>query len=467
MQIKKRIYITIFVLLLSLITILVLKNPTILGNVTLDNLYKEDYKCKDCNIILISIDTLRADHLGVYGYERDTSPNIDELAEDSFIFKNSYSSASWTRSAIASILTSKLPIEHGINSERKKERLEDDFFTIQEFFNERNYSTAAIYTNPHLNFGLVQNFSYTNYKGNRWADKTYDKAINWLESNSDNKFFLLVHNNDPHDSYDFHKGFNFSQKNSKYRRLGPFFPTRIDGNKIGCENQENITQLNEEQLSEMMANYDEEIAFTDHHFGRLINYLKKNKLDKKTVIIFTADHGEEFLEHGRYWHGCSLYDELIRVPLMINLPEISGNKFKQKVSTIDIFPTLVEIFDRDNLDKYSFSGQSLLPLIENRNWEEKPIFSSTAFKGPLKYSLIKENYKIIKYAEGPIIGIYDLDKDPEESKNLKNDPLFNYLQDSLQELIELKSNDLTKKDKEKSEIDEETLEQLKSLGYMN
>ncbi|GAG32397.1 unnamed protein product, partial [marine sediment metagenome] len=226
---KSRIYVLISVLVALLLIIII---------------FKGNYRFSDYNVVLITIDTLRADHLGCYGYFRDTSPNIDSLAKDSFIFENCYSPASWTRSAIASIVSSKLPTEHGIYSEDKKERLSSGFFTIQEFFNEKDYATAAFYTNPHLNFGLVQNFGYTYSKANEAANFVYDKAINWIKDSSNNKFFLYIHNNDPHTSYDFHPGFSFAPEDSKYRFLEPFFPVIKDRSGITSENKNGIVKLN-------------------------------------------------------------------------------------------------------------------------------------------------------------------------------------------------------------------------------
>lgn len=463
---------TVFIALVALV---IFAKSTLIRKVTSDESYiigeaifDEDRKSSGANVILVIIDALRPDHLGCYGYFRNTSPNIDALSKRSLVFKNTYSAAPWTRSAIASIVSSKLPIEHGIYAERKNERLGDEFLTAQEFFNEKKYITAAIYANPHLDFGLVQNFNYIDYKGVQPADLIYSKAINWLKNNSDKKFFLLIHSIDPHDPYHFHEACSFTSKDSKYRRLEPLFPPRRDGSGITCENRENIIRLNKEQLSEMEANYDGEIAFTDHHLGRLVSYLKQNKLYEKTIIIITADHGEEFLDHGGYWHGCTLYNELIKVPLIIYLPSVNHKVFEQKVSTIDIFPTLVDLFDRDNYDAYDFSGQSLLPLVENKKWEEKPIFSATGFRGLLKYSLIAGDYKIIRYADGDVIGLYNLKNDPNESENLmKSDSkILKFLNCLLSKLIA--GDKETKYHTEiGSELDKKTLEDLKSLGYIN
>jgi len=167
-----------------------------------------------------------------------------------------------------------------------------------------------------------------------------------------------------------------------------------------------------------------------------MKYLEKTGLDEKTIVIITADHGEEFLDHEGYWHGCTLYNELLRVPLIVHLPSGADERFSERVSTIDIFPTIFELMDdRISTDNDgaggNFTGQSLVPLMLYDDWDERPIFSGTAFRDPLKYSLIKGGYKFMKYAQdeaykrsdfeyepGQFIGLYNINDDPMEQDNL-------------------------------------------------
>ena len=448
----------IIIFVLAIIAIIFfISFPALTGNITM-KIPEKGY-----NVILITIDTLRPDHLGCYGYSRETSPNIDRLAEDSFLFENAYSAASWTRSALASLLTSKLPTEHGILSESRKQTLSPGFYTIQEYFNDMGYSTAAFYTNVHLNLGLVQNFSYTHYESNEPAASIYDRVIRWIGSTRNN-FFVYIHHNDPHDPYKYHEGFSIYPKDSQYRRLQPFFPTRVDGNGVGCEEREGIVKLNETQLSEMEANYDGEIEYLDYHFGRLLDYLQASRLSENTIVIVSADHGEEFLDHGGYWHGCTLYDELIKVPLIFHIPGQTGSRIGQRVSTMDIFPTLVEMVE-GNSTEYGFSGSSLVPIIHGIPEGEGPLYSATAFRGPKKYSIIIGDYKLITQANGKAIGMYNLKDDPEETKDLQG--LMPVLLSKVNETLFKEISSHSGKIREDApEIDQETLEQLKALGYM-
>lgn len=373
------------------------------------------------NVILVVIDALRADHLGCYGYSvRETSPAIDALAKQSYVFSNAFSASSWTRSAVASTLTGLSPLEHGILSENPQHILSEDIFTIQKFFKTKGYVTGAVVSNPHYAFGFLHQIDQA-YIG---ADLNYDHAITWIDKQRHNPFFLLIHNNDPHDPYSLHEEFGFIQNvgltDSEYD-LKNLLPTRRDGAQIACNSPLNQPViLPNEALQKLIALYDGEIRFADHHFSRLMRYLKDTRLRDNTIVIVTSDHGEEFLDHGGYWHGCTLYDEVLHVPLIISLPgQNSGRVIDQNVGTIDLLPTLMHLVN-GKLPQDRFTGKSLLPLIKGNHWSEKPIFSATQFRGPLQYSWINGDYKLIKYASGDIIGLFDLKRDPKETDNLKD-----------------------------------------------
>ena len=296
------------------------------------------------NVILIVVDTLRADHLNCYGYDENTAPNIDRLAQRSALFLQAYSSSSWTRAAVASILTSKYPIEHGIMSESPKNILHSDFVTIPEVFSKYGYDTGLIYTNPHYEFGLKQGFDYTDYTKDGKAELVYGKAEDWLKKEDGRPFFLMIHNNDPHDGYAFHRGFSRYPRNSPFRKLQPYFPPRRIGendNKNYSSNQ--VIRLQGKDLKEMIGNYDDEIRYLDHYFGVFLDYLDRSGLMKNTIVILTSDHGDEFLDHGGYWHGFTLYNELIHVPLVFYIPHVGPRVVREKVGTLDIYPTLLDL----------------------------------------------------------------------------------------------------------------------------
>ena len=417
------------------------------------------------NFILVIIDTLRADHLGCYGHSRNTTPNIDLLAKRSHRFTNTISPAPWTRSAIASIVTSKWTLEHGIQSESPQEILSDQFYTIQEFFNDRGYTTAAFITNPHLSFGLTQSFGSVDYQGDGHAAPTYNKVLKWLDTHGNEKFFLLVHNNDPHDRYFYHEQFNFTKKESKWRVVKDLY--RDVPGEVNCRSTENLTVLKDAELAEMKGNYDGEIAYTDHQLGRLLNRLKKRGLDKNTVVVVTADHGEEFLDHGRYFHGCTLYNELLHVPLIVHIPGRDQGVHDQLVSTVDIFPTVVDLLDRPKLASYRFSGRSLIPIIENRPQKSNIVFSSTGFRGDVRYSLTVGNHKLISSDQRVPREIFDIRRDPRETKNLiDNTQLTKRLTNQLNRFIAGIDHPKDQPERSTPTVKDELKKQLEALGYI-
>ena len=421
------------------------------------------------NMVLIVIDTLRADHLGCYGYEEPLSPNLDALAARSAVFLNAYSSSSWTRSALASILTAKLPLEHGIFSERPAEILHSDFLTLPEYFTDQGYVTCLLFTNPHYEFGLKQGFGHQEYTKDGPGKLIYGKAEEWVSAQKDRPFFLMIHNNDPHDVYAYHPGFSRYPKESSFRFLQPYFPPRRIGDEVDAQYEsDELIALEGEELAELVGNYDDEIRYLDHHLGQFVDFLERSGRLENTLIIVTADHGEEFLDHGSYWHGLTLYEELVKVPLIIHMPGMEPRRIEDRVGTVDLFPTLVDLQSRPEARELEpVSGRSLTPLLKGEPLTDRPVFSGTAFRDRKKYSLVAGKYKIIRYADGEVIGIYDLERDPKEQHPIENRKIEKNLVKLLNVLIQVKGlhRPLTADDLEGINIDPATLKALEELGY--
>jgi len=357
------------------------------------------------NIILISIDSLRADHLGCYGYPKPTSPNIDALANESVVFTNAISTTTWTLPAHISMLTSLYPEVHQVINDGNK--LSDKAVVplnppyqrgqgvvCAEIMKEAGYLTAGFVSGPYLSskFGYNQGFDlyddYTiNYSSNEeshrgtTSPKIHQQVTKWLEQNYSSQFFLFIHYWDVH--YDY--------------TPPPPFDTMFDPDYTGTITGKNYEgnklinpQMPKRDLEHIIALYDGEIAFTDSYIGKLMTYLKELGIYENTMVILTSDHGDEFFEHGCKGHRNNLFDETLKVPLIIKFPPPypggRGGKenpifaslsplemcINQQVSIIDIVPTFLDYLGITPNPSYpplqkggrgDLEGQSLLPLV--------------------------------------------------------------------------------------------------------
>ena len=293
---------------------------------------------RDENILLIIVDTLRADHLGCYGGRKGVSPVVDRLAEEGVQFMNAYSTAPWTKPAVASILTSLYPSKHGVGS--LVDVLASEYTTLPEMLKEQAYTTAGIVSHKLISskFGFAQGFNYLSHENARGHDSVTSfgvtsDAIRWLKQNGDKKFFLMLHYFDPHYGYQHHAEFNYVRGYSGNLKPGE--------NVWALRHRRN--QLTENDIRFLTDLYDEEIRYTDKNIGLLIDYLRESGLKDKTLIVLTADHGEEFMTRGWIGHTRTLYQELLHVPLIINYPKrFTHKKVSANVSTLDIGPTIFD-----------------------------------------------------------------------------------------------------------------------------
>jgi len=438
----------------------------ILGLVVLFNIFILGYERRNStegpNIVLISIDTLRADHLGSYGYERDTSPNIDNIAEEGVLFENAFSQAPWTLPSMASIHTSLYPSENGVIDHGKK--IDDSFLTIAEFLKNNSYKTLGVISMPFVNskYGFSQGFDTFDEKHISGVNDVSShlitaEAIDYITQNQKKKFFLWIHYFDPHGAYIPHKEFDYGSNYPghlpKILDPGPlnFIPNKFDDSDI-------------QYLKDI---YDEEISYTDKYIGNLIETVDKLGLKDNTIIIITADHGEEFMERGGFGHRSLLYNELINVPLIIYTPfdnNLRGIRVKDNVEIRNIAKTIVDMIDIPN---NPFSGQNLLSKTE-ASTNDSYIYSNV-YKNDevLKETVISKNHKLIKDYNDQIFELYDLKDDPDEKNNLfgsKQYGIQNLQTTLLTKLSEIKKNRSQKL--QEVELKEEDVKKLKALGYL-
>jgi len=407
-------------------------------------------RSKGPNIILISIDALRADHLSCYGYHRNTSPNIDRLASQGVLFKNAFSQATWTLPSHASIFFSQYVWRHKVDNRNK--RLVNSFATLAEILKDRNYATCAFVGGGLLSarFGFFNQGFEIYDDGSPRRRKHYkissyiNKLLSWLESVRNRKFFLFIH------TYDVH---------SPYNPPAPYFDLYTKGR---CEGE----------LDYIMAVYDGGINYVDDQLGKIFEKLDQLGIDDNTIIIITADHGEAFREHGRLGHGHKPYIEIAHVPLIMKGPGIPRNRtYENYVQHIDIVPTILEILNIPQ--RKEMQGRSILPLMKICEIQKCPKTYSWGRdrnrrpQRPFSMSLRTKEWTYIMNQEG-LDELYDRINDPKEQKNLiKKRPLIaQKLKEELEDFIALTSEPKPQV-AEKVRIDEELKEQLKSLGYLH
>lgn len=418
-----------------------------------------------CNVILIVVDTLRADHLGCYGYFRNTSPNIDAFSENSIIFKNAISQAPWTTASVASMLTSLYPSELGIRE--KAIVLDESLWTLSELFKENGYQTKGIISHLLVSreLGFHQGFDDYDEENSRGhmhisSPSITEKAISFLREHRDDKFFLFLHYFDPHYNYIMHRKYNFySDYDGPIRNRMPIKKLRAK-----------IPSMNGDDLKYVKAAYDSEIRFVDEHIGKLFIKLKKLGLYENTLIVFTADHGEEFLEKSNWiGHSTQVFQEMVHVPLIIKLP---GNGKKRIIDRftelINLMPTIADYLGFKMVHAYSISGTSM--NLGNKNIPERNVYSETYVESP-KRTVINKGWKLIEFPEEKKLSLYNLTADPNESKDVGNISsenrnkarhLLNLIQNWEKDMRE---NILQRKAKQ-PDFTEEEKERLKAFGYI-
>ena len=312
-----------------------------------DTVAPVDFGVARPNVVLISIDSLRADHLGTYGYERETSPNIDALAAEGVVFENTVSSSTWTLPAHMSMLSSLNSRVHGVIDDGKM--LADAATLVSEVFQRNGWRTAAVVAAPYLNhqFGFAQGFDVyddeTLFFANNSAShvgrtslKTHQRALELLDDSGTEPFFLFLHYWDVH--YDYIPTYPFQL----------MFDPDYEGD-ISTRRFERSAVINPDMdrrdLEHVVALYDGEIALVDMFLGRLFRQLKRRGLWNETMVIVTADHGDEFFEHGRKGHRKSLYRETLQIPLVIKFPASrwGGNRVAALSGVVDVAPTMLEL----------------------------------------------------------------------------------------------------------------------------
>jgi arylsulfatase A-like enzyme len=436
-------------------------------------------------VILISIDTLRADHVGCYGYEKDTTPNIDALAGDGAVFLDTWAPSSWTLPSHVSLLTSLSCFRHGVN--RDDERLGDSTVTLADVMRTNGFLCAAVTGGGFVSpvFGFSKGFDlYLQAEGSPWngggAGRIFNAASRWIERNANRDFFLFVHTYQPHSPY-----IPPPPNDTKFLEPGAAWRMIDIGSHLGGS-PGMFKSLPEAERANVIGLYDGEVRSSDEALvGPLIAKLKDLGIYDEAMIIVTSDHGEEFYEHGGWEHGRSLYDEVLKVPLVIKFP---GSKHKGKrigtaARLIDVMPTVMEVFGAEDKG-FGLEGRSLMPLVSGREKKDRTALAFLA--GCVLNIPVEEKMAIIEGRDKVILNrpldpavlasflappppfaeveAYELTGDPGELKNAVSSRAGSATR-LVKMLRELRAGAANKKG-EKALVDDEVKERLRALGYI-
>ena len=403
---------------------------------------------RDLNILLFTLDTTRADHLGCYGYPFIETPNIDRLASQGFLFKNATSQVPLTLPSHSSIFTGTYPLYNGVR-DNGGFYLEPDKITLAKVLQQAGWATSAFIGAFVLDsrWGLNQgfdyyfdNFDFAKYKTisldsvQREGGEVVKAFFDWFATNSEKKFFSWLHFYDPHTPYEPPEPFK-----TKY------------GNR-------------------MWGLYDGEIAYVDTLVGRVVDELKKKELLEKTVIIILGDHGESLGEHNESGHGFFVYDATQSIPFIIRIPSsgLKGKVIESQVENVDIMPSVLELLGLPVPKEVQ--GRSILPLLAGKKADAERVAYSETYYPRYHYgwselkSLRTTRYKFI---QAPRPELYDLTLDPREQTNIfgQHVSLDNRLERELQALQErMSAKGIDAKGPQK--VDDDAREKLMALGYI-
>ncbi len=405
------------------------------------------------NVLFVLVDTLRADHLSTYGYGRETSPRIDALGQSGWVFENHISHAGQTVPATISMMLSKVPAEHGFlhkgpgHFSKHPPYFDSDLLLLPEVLHDANYRTGGFVANPFLmeKHNFNQGFDYFLHDQGRGAVLTR-AALAWIDRSakkSSQPFFAYLHLMDVHSPY---------EPPARYAKL---FAADEDGSLVYHNGP--APDLSKPDLDFTVALYDAQIRYLDDLVDELLNGLQERGLLENTVVVLTADHGDEFLEHGGLGHGTSVYGELLRVPLILSFPPLlePGRRVEHLTQHIDLAPTLLDLLGL--AQPSSFRGSNLfepadLIFAENGAW--RATYAAGA--------------KLIVNGDSERKELFD-EADALDQRRLENRDLEAELQihlDDYQRLSELFEESRARGESvDSSAWTEAELEQLRALGY--
>jgi len=477
------------------------------------------------NLLFIVLDALRADHLGCYGYPRATSPEIDALAQGCLVFETAQSAAPWTAPSLISLMTSLHPEVHRVKGHPNPGRMSEKVTTLAEILAARGYATAAFTEGGYAkaDFGLGQGFqsfyknpgdhrsSFSNLTHASRIEGNVQRSIDWLEENRERPLFLFFHTYEIHaplrppepyvqvfrPDYDlaeehqavlevierwnrdrevtredwllYRRHMNMCQKRHETPKLEAKWDFAQASSRLG------VDELTEKRVRWFTDLYDAEIRYTDTQVARLWRALEEQGLSDSTIVVVISDHGEGLGDHGELLHGHVLYEELLRIPLLICVPgdTYAPGRVASVVRSIDVMPTVLDLMGL-GWGELVLQGRSLVPLLRNdgRAAAAPASFSHGRSRTPDdQYSVRRGPWRLILETSTDDRWLYDLESDPGELENkaAENPRLSDELAGAVLEQLQLDRMlaERLSEGFEVPELDEGTLRELRALGYVD
>ncbi len=431
---------------------------------------------EDLNVLVLVVDTFGAEHAGSFlNPELDHTPHMDKLASRGVVFRKAYAPSPWTQPSVASLLTGTMPSRHGVK--KVTDVLGAEPPTLAALLKERGFATGAVISNMllHPRFGFARGFH--SYQTRPALGKTTgitseavtNRAIKWIGERADKRFFFFAHYFDPHHAYHHHS--EFDQTSSYGGSLEPSMSI--------WKVRDKRPELKREDIDYLIGLHREEIAYTDSHIGRLLDHLRSSGIEKSTLVILTADHGEEFMRHGWIGHTRTLYEELLHVPMIVSLPGVfSPAVVDDPVSLIDVMPTVLAMSSAPDSD--AGVGLSLLPYLLGTGEPAagRPMFGEVSVvplhqkeerhreKIAFKTSLLSGSMKLIHDLPSDTWELYDVAADPEELRDLVSAGHSDlaHMESELRAWEKLRDAEAVQAGS--TTLDSEAIERLRQLGYI-
>ncbi len=422
------------------------------------------------NVVLISIDTLRADHLSSYGYERETSPNLDRLASAGVLFEGAYAHAPKTAPSHMSLMTSVLPEVHRVGNRvqgRRGARLSPGLPTLAELLHDAGYQTVAFTSGGNVGGGLGFRRGFERYEHlSVDARESFGRAADWVAGSPSQPFFLFVHTYQTHAPYLPPPGYYELYTDPGYAGRIPGRPGAHRGRAPG-EFMRLADFGDPSDVAHLQDLYDGCIRYVDDRLGSLLDALEEAGASDDTIVIVASDHGEEFLEHAGSGHS-TLFDEVLRVPLIFRMPPALGDRpglrVREPVGLVDVVPTILELLGLPPLAHSQ--GRSLLPLLRGEpDLSPRPGYAQTLTREASALRLGR--FKLVR--DGPEPRLFDLVEDPREQKPLENRPGVRRSLTAAAREIERESSLLSRglKRPVAAPVEPRQREMLEALGYLD